>query len=133
MSPNTHNGQAVQKFIIGGANEWMEYSGVSLADVINEDETKSSKLGGVGFGRAPKGSSTDFEFAYDEVLVVTKGSISVSSQGKIVTMQAGEIVYLPAGIAGVFMAVSDAEFVYVASSPYGEVNRDAKASLLATI
>ena len=99
--------------------------------MINEDETPSAKLGGVGFGRAPKGASSAFEFAYDEVLVVTKGKISISSQGETVTMQAGEIVHLPAGIAGVFSADSDAEFVCVASSPYGEVNRDAKASLMA--
>ena len=43
----------------------------------------------------------------------------------------GEVIYLPAGVAGTFVAVEDIELVYVASSPYGAVNRDIKASQLA--
>jgi ethanolamine utilization protein EutQ (cupin superfamily) len=121
----------VQKFTSGTAKDWMEWSGIALADVVNEDETPAAKLGGVGFTRAPKGSSSDFEFAYDEVLVVTKGSCSVRSSGRTVTVQVGEVVYLPAGVSGTFLADEDVELVYVASSPYGAVNREIKASLLA--
>jgi ethanolamine utilization protein EutQ (cupin superfamily) len=109
----------------------MEWSGIALADVVNEDEDQGVKLGGVGFTRAPKGASSDFEFAYDEVLVVTKGLCTVRSAGKALTAGPGEVLYLPAGIAGTFHADEDVELVYVASSPYGEVNRDIKASLLA--
>jgi ethanolamine utilization protein EutQ (cupin superfamily) len=120
----------VQKFTIATATDWMEWSGIELADVVNEDETPGVKLGAVGFTRAPKGSSSDFEFAYDEVLVLTKGNCTVTSQGKTLTAGPGEVIYLPAGVSGTFYANEDLELAYVASSPYGEVNRDIKASLL---
>lgn len=37
---------------------------------------------------------------------------------------------LPAGVPGTIRADEDLEIVYVASSPYGAVNRAAKAQLL---
>lgn len=123
--------RTIEKFSSDAATEWMEWSGIALADVVNEDETPAARLGGVGFSRAPRGSSSDFTFAYDEVLVVTKGKCSVESGGRTVTARVGEVIYLPAGVAGTFLADEDLELVYVASSPYGAVNRDIKASLLA--
>jgi len=47
------------------------------------------------------------------------------------TAEVGEVIYLPAGVPGSFHADTDVELVYVASSPYGEVNREVKAQLLA--
>ncbi len=107
----------------------MEWSGIALADVVNEDETPGVKLGAVGFARAPRGSSSNFEFAYDEVLVITKGSCTIRSRNQELNAQVGEVIYLPAGVPGTFHADEELELVYVASSPYGEVNRDIKASL----
>ncbi len=130
MNQATPDFRNALKFTIRDAKDWMEWSGFSLADVVNEDEMPEAKLGGVGFTRAPKGSSSSFEFAYDEVLVVTKGSCTVRSQGSVLTAAVGEILYLPAGVAGTFYADEELELVYVASSPYGEVNREIKASLL---
>lgn len=121
----------VQRFAIGDAVDWMEWSGTELADVVNEDETPGVELGAVGFARAAKGASSAFEFAYDEVLVVTKGACTVRSQDAVLTARVGEVLYLPAAIPGTFSADEDVELVYVASSPYGEVNREAKSSLLA--
>jgi ethanolamine utilization protein EutQ (cupin superfamily) len=129
-NPASNEARVVRKYTIDEARDWMEWEGVSLADVVNEDETPEAKLGGVGFLRAPKGITTNFEFAYDEVLVVTKGACTVTSAGRSVTMRMGEVVYLPAGISGSFRTDEDTELVYVASSPYGEVNRQAKAELL---
>ena len=126
----SNHSRAVRKYTIGDARDWMVWEGVALADVVNEDETPEVKLGGLGFLRAPKGVTTKFEFAYDEVLVVTKGVCTVTSGGRSVTMKAGEVVYLPAGTPGTFRTDEDIELVYVASSPYGEVNRQAKAELL---
>ena len=108
----------------------MEYSGVALADVANEDDAPAMKLGAVGFTKAPGGAHSEFDFRYDEVLVVTSGSCTVRSQGREVTARPGEVIYLPAGVPGSFHADSDMELVYVASPPYGEVNREAKAELL---
>jgi ethanolamine utilization protein EutQ (cupin superfamily) len=120
----------VQKFTSDGAGEWMEYSGFALADVVNEDEDPAAKLGALGFTRSARGATSQFEFAYDEVLVVTKGSCTISSRGREVTAGPGEVLYLPAGVPGEIRADEDLEIVYVASSPYGEVNRAAKAELL---
>jgi len=120
----------VRKYTIGEARDWMVWEGVALADVVNEDETPEAKLGAVGFLRAPQGITTRFEFAYDEVLVVTKGRCMVTFGREEVTAGPGEVIYLPAGTPGTFRTVEDTELVYVASSPYGEVNRQAKAALL---
>jgi ethanolamine utilization protein EutQ (cupin superfamily) len=105
--------------------------GTDLADVLNEDTDDGLKLGAVGFTKAPAGAGSEFEFAYDEVLVVTRGRCTVRSEGVDRTAAVGEVIYLPAGVPGSFHADTDVELVYVASSPYGEVNREAKAQLLA--
>ncbi|HEX6013138.1 MAG TPA: hypothetical protein VFY87_15305, partial [Geminicoccaceae bacterium] len=88
--------RSVQKFASGDATSWMEWSGIALVDVVNEDEAPGAKLGVVGFTRAPKGASSAFGFAYDEVLVVTKGSCTVRSRDRALTAQLGEVLYLPA-------------------------------------
>jgi ethanolamine utilization protein EutQ (cupin superfamily) len=119
----------VRKFTIDEAQDWMAYSGVSLADVVNENETPGGKLGAVGFMRAPRGRTTAFEFAYDEVLVITRGACTVQAQGRAVTAGPGDAIYLSAGTPGSFHTDEDTELVYVASSPYGEVNRAAKDEL----
>lgn len=130
MNSRESDFRAVRKFTLEDATDWMEWSGIALADVVNEDETPAAKLGGVGFLRAPKGAHSSFEFAYDEVLVVTRGRCTVASGTTEVTANAGELIYLPAGVPGTFVAESDMELVYVASSPYGAVNREIKATLL---
>ena len=122
--------QNVQKFTSADAEDWMEYSGFALADVVNEDEAPQAKLGALGFTRSPKGAKSQFDFAYDEVLVVTKGRCTVRSRDRKLTAGPGEALYLPAGVPGQIQADEDLEIVYVASSPYGKVNREAKAELL---
>jgi ethanolamine utilization protein EutQ (cupin superfamily) len=130
LSNEAPDARPVRKFTIQDAQDWMEWSGVSLSDVVNEDETPGAKLGGVGFLRAPKGATTNFEFAYDEVLVITKGKCTIRTENETTTVQASDVIYLPAETPGTFQADEDTELVYVASSPYGEVNREIKASLL---
>jgi ethanolamine utilization protein EutQ (cupin superfamily) len=130
QQPVTTNNRSVQKFTIETARDWMEWEGISLSDVVNEDETPDMKLGAVGFTRAPKGASSSFEFAYDEVLIITSGVCTVRTAAGSITVKAGEIIYLPAGVQGTFLADEDTTHVYVASSPYGEVNRETKAALL---
>jgi ethanolamine utilization protein EutQ (cupin superfamily) len=130
LSNEAPDARPVRKFTIQDAQDWMEWSGVSLSDVVNEDETPGVKLGGVGFSRGSKGATTNFEFTYDEVLVITKGTCTVRTENETITAQVSEVIYLPARTPGVFQADEDAELVYVATSPYGEVNREMKASLL---
>lgn len=121
----------IQKFVAGKVRDWMEWSGTKLVDVLNEDEAPTSKLGAIGFLRAPRGATSDFEFTYDEVLIVIRGRCTVASRDEWQTAGPGEVLYLPAGTPGTFNALEDLELVYVASSPYGEVNRVTKASLVA--
>ncbi len=128
--PGTSGARSVQKFTSATADRWMYWSGIGLADAVNEDETPNIKLGAVGFTRAPAGAKSSFEFAYDEVLIVTKGRCTVESRGTSLTASAGEVIYLPAGVPGSFRADEEVELVYVASTPYGEVNRAAKQELL---
>ena len=64
-------------------------------------------------------------------MIVTKGRCRVRSMSGVVTAGPGEVIYLPAHLAGTFEAAEDIELVYVASSPYGEANREIKAQLLA--
>jgi ethanolamine utilization protein EutQ (cupin superfamily) len=120
----------VQKFTIETARDWMDWSGIALADVANEDDTPAMKLGAVGFTRAPGGAHSTFDFPYDEVLIVTRGQCTVQTRDQQVTAGPGEVIYLPATVPGSFHADTGVDLVYVASSPYGEVNRDAKAELL---
>jgi len=124
------NTRSVRKFTIDAATDWMEWSGVGLADVANEDDEPGMKLGAIGFTWAPAGSTSTFDFAYDEALIVTQGSCTIRSNDRSVTAGPGQVIYLPAGVPGSFRADEDLELVYVASSPYGEANREAKAALL---
>ena len=124
--------RTIEKYTIEGAEDWMEWSGVRLADVANEDDDQAMRLGAVGFLSAPAGARSEFDFPYDEVLVVTKGRCTVTTDtGDEVSVAASEAVYLPAGRPGRFRADTDLELVYIASSPYGAANREAKAELLA--
>jgi mannose-6-phosphate isomerase-like protein (cupin superfamily) len=74
--------------------------------------------------------TTAFDFPYDKALIVTKGRCTVEAGSSRVTAGAGEVLYLPAHVAGTFHPDEDSELVYVASSPYGAVNREAKRTLL---
>jgi ethanolamine utilization protein EutQ (cupin superfamily) len=120
----------VSKFTVDDATDWMEYSGMSLADVANEDDSPDMKLGAIGFTRAPAGATSEFDFPYDEALIVTRGSCTITSADTALSVRPGEVVYLPAGVAGTFHVDEAVELVYVASPPYGAVNRDVKAELL---
>jgi hypothetical protein len=57
ISNEAAEARPVRKFTIQDAHDWMEWSGVSLSDVVNEDETPEIKLDGVGFSRVPKGAT----------------------------------------------------------------------------
>lgn len=130
MNTQILNTPDIRKFTAASAQDWMEWSGAKLVDVLNEDEVPTAKLGAVGFLRAPRGATSDFIFAYDEVLVVTKGRCTVASRDAWQTAGPGDVFYLPAGTPGSFNAIEDVELVYVASSPYGAVNRTIRAVLL---
>jgi ethanolamine utilization protein EutQ (cupin superfamily) len=90
---------------------------IFVSDIVDEAGEPDAEMT-VGFARVGKGEALDISFPYDEVLILTKGSYSVRTEhGELVTAQAGEVIYLPAGSASTARAEEDAEMVYVASPP----------------
>ncbi|MFZ5673772.1 MAG: hypothetical protein ACOZAM_12495 [Pseudomonadota bacterium] len=120
---------SIQKFSSISRRDWLEWSGMSLADVIDEDNP-TAKLDAVGFLRAPQGAVSDFKFLYDEVLVITRGRCALRSRDRLVIAAAGEVLYVPAGTAGTIEVLASLELVYVAVSPFGKLTPEIKQSLL---
>lgn len=125
------NPQYVQKFSSAMPWEWFDWSGMSLADVVDED-SPSARLDAVGFLRAPAGVTSEFKFLYDEVLVVTRGRCALRSADRLVVAAPGEALYVPAGTSGTIEAVNTLELVYVAVSPFGKLSPEMKQALLAS-
>lgn len=123
---------SIQKYSSTGRRDWLEWSGMSLADVIDED-SPTAKLDAVGFLRAPKGAVSQFKFLYDEVLVVTRGRCALRSRDRLVVATPGEVLYVPAGASGTIEAIEALELVYVAASPFGKVTPRIKQALLAAL
>lgn len=72
------------------------------------DEEEGSRLG-LAFIRFRRGVTFDFRWAYDEVAVVTKGSLTVRVDGEVMTAKAGEALYMAAGVRGTFDIQEDME------------------------
>ncbi|MGH2749910.1 MAG: cupin domain-containing protein [Actinomycetota bacterium] len=88
-----------------------------MSDIIDRTTVPDAKMT-VGFARVAEGEALDISFPYDEVLILTKGSYTVRTEGgDEVTAQAGEVIYLPAGSSNISRAEVDAAMVYVASPP----------------
>lgn len=87
-----------------------EAEGTHIGYIADEEE-------GVPFGlayvRFRKGVTFEFAWPYDEVCVVTKGSLTVRSGGRRVTARAGEIMTQPRGVPGVFEIDEDMEMICV--------------------
>lgn len=119
----------IQKFSSTGRRDWLEWSGISLADVIDED-SQAAKLDAVGFLRAPEGAASYFNFLYDEVLVITRGRCALRSRDRFIVAALGDVLYVPAGTSGRIEAVEALELVYVAASPFGKFTCEMKQALL---
>ncbi len=90
---------------------------IFVSDVIDQNTEPDAKMT-VGFARVGKGEALDISFPYDEVLILTKGSYTVRSEGgTAITARAGQVIYLPAGSSSSSIAEEDAEMVYVANPP----------------
>ncbi|WP_017615983.1 hypothetical protein [Nocardiopsis salina] len=76
------------------------------------DEEEGSRMG-LAFVRFRAGVSFDFAWPYDEVSVVTRGSLTVRTGGEVVTAREGEILTQPAGVAGTFEIDEDMEMICV--------------------
>lgn len=84
---------------------------VFIGDVI---DGLNGEAMGVGFARYGPGASNDWAVTYDEVLIVTSGTFSVTSTDGRRTASAGELIYLRSGTRLTYSAGdAGAEVVYV--------------------
>ena len=109
----------VLRLAIEDAKTWSKVGDheIFVSDLVGQTTVPAAKMT-VGFARVGRGETLDISFPYDEVLIVTKGSFTVRTEhGQVVTAQAGEVIYLPAGSSNSSHADEDAEMVYVANPP----------------
>lgn len=84
--------------------------GTHVGYIADEDEGTSM---GLAFVRFRAGVVFDFTWPYDEVSVVTRGSLTIRSGGERITARAGEILNQPKGIPGRFEIDEDMEMICV--------------------
>ena len=106
-----------------------------IGDVL--DGSNSDTMG-VGFARYAPGESNEWVVTYDEALVVTSGSFSVTSAGVSKSAQAGGVLFVRRGTELVYAAGDEgAELVYVmypqpASTALGDEHPDLVATFQPT-
>jgi ethanolamine utilization protein EutQ len=85
---------------------------IFVGDVLDSSNSGSMS---VGFYRnLKKGEKNEWIVTYDEVLVVTKGALTVRSASGAITASAGEVIFLTKGTALAYEAAADdTEVVYV--------------------
>jgi ethanolamine utilization protein EutQ len=95
---------------------------IFLADVLDAANSDSMS---VGFARYASGESNDWVVTYDEALVVTRGTYSVTSaDGVKTTAKAGELIFLRKGTELTYSAEEDgADVVYVTYPHWVEAQR----------
>ncbi len=68
---------------------------------------------GLAFVQFSTGAGFDFAWPYDEVSIVTKGSLRIRSGGKLLTAHEGEVLTQPKGVPGRFEITEDMEMICV--------------------
>jgi ethanolamine utilization protein EutQ (cupin superfamily) len=99
---------AIQKFGIDDVPDWFQVGEHEAYVGYIADEEEGSKLG-LAYIRFRAGVKFDFLWAYDEVAVVTKGSLTVRFGDQVITTGLGESLYMPAGVRGAFDIREDVE------------------------
>lgn len=104
--------KAIKKFNAQDASGWLQVGDHQAYVGYIADEDEGSRIG-MAYIRFRKGVNFPFLWAYDEVAVVTRGSLTIRVDDSVVTARAGEFVYMPAGVSGVFDVIEDMEAVCV--------------------
>lgn len=118
--------QGARVFTPNDVRTWYQPEGrrIFLGDVLDE---KNSGTMGVGFARYAPGQSNEWVVTYDEALIVTKGTYSVSAEdGTRTTAKAGEVIYLTKGTKVVYSAEEETEVVYVTYPTWMDAQRKSK-------
>lgn len=99
---------AIQRFGVHDVPAWFQVGDHKAYVGYIADEEEGSKIG-LAYIRFRKGVEFDFLWAYDEVAVVTKGSLTVRFGDEILTAGLGESIFMPAGVRGTFDIRDDVE------------------------
>ncbi|WP_051425537.1 cupin domain-containing protein [Jiangella gansuensis] len=113
---------AIQKLNVQDAPDWLQVGEHQAYVGYIADEEEGSKIG-LAYIRFRAGVKFDFLWAYDEVAVVTKGSLTVRVGDEVVTAGVGESVYMPAGVRGAFDIREDVEAFCVHYPTDGQAGR----------
>lgn len=99
------------------ALDWQSFGdkAIALAPVITKDE--GGPLSAY-FARFGKGEAADLPAPYAEVWVVTKGVLTLRSEGRTLTASAGELLHLPPDTPGEVVADTETELVCVSVPPH---------------
>jgi ethanolamine utilization protein EutQ len=85
---------------------------ILVGDVL--DPSNSEHMSAGYYRNKKKGDKNEWVVTYDEVLVVTKGALTIRTPGGVTTAKAGEIIFLTKGTAVAYEAgENDTEVVYV--------------------
>lgn len=114
---------AIQKFSVDDAPDWLQVGDHQAYVGYIADEDEGSNLG-LAYIRFRKGVEFDFLWAYDEVAVVTKGSLTVRFGEETITATVGESLYMPARVPGTFDIREDVEAFCVHYPTDGKASRE---------
>lgn len=85
---------------------------IFVGDVLDSSNSDAMSVG--YYRNSRKGERNEWVVTYDEVLIVTRGALTVRSAAGATTAQAGEIIFLTRGTAIAYEAAQDdTEVVYV--------------------
>jgi ethanolamine utilization protein EutQ (cupin superfamily) len=119
----TFNPSMIQKFTVQDPPTWLQVGDHEAYLGYVADEEEGSVMG-LAFIRFRKGVSFEFRWAYNEVCVVTRGSLTVRAGDDVITAQEGEFLHMPAGVVGVFDVQEDFEAVCVHYPTDGKAGRE---------
>ena len=114
---------AIQTFSVQDAPDWLQVGDHQAYVGYIADEEEGSNLG-LAYLRFREGVEFAFLWAYDEVAVVIKGSLTVRVSGETLTAGVGESLYMPAGVRGVFDIREDVEAFCVHHPTDGRAGRE---------
>lgn len=113
----------IQKFSAGDPPTWLQVGEHEAYLGYIADEEEGSSMG-LAFIRFRKGVRFPFRWAYDEVCVVTRGSLTVQVNDEVLTVRQGQFLYMPAGAVGEFDVREDFEAVCVHYPTDGKAGRE---------
>lgn len=121
--PMPFNPASIQKFSTQDPPIWLQVGDheAYLGYVADEEE---GSIMGLAFIRFRKGVHFDFRWAYHEVCVVTRGSLTVRFGDEVITAEQGQFLHMPAGVAGTFDVREDFEAVCVHFPTDGRAGRE---------